>query len=27
MWIAEDMRAEGYRPMKIKGRAFSLKDK
>jgi len=27
MWIVEDMRAKEYRPIKIKGRAFSSKDK
>jgi len=27
MWIVEDIRAEEYRSMKIKGRAFFLKDK
>jgi len=27
MWIVEDVTVEGYRPMKIKGRTFFLKDK
>jgi len=27
MWIVKDARAEGHKPIKIKDRAFSLKDK